>query len=263
MSTTPPVKPVQLYKLGRKPAKRDIRTLDFVDYLVAPALPAIPATFSYLNKVTTGWPMFDNDRLGDCVPAGMFHQVQLWTAANGHQFIPTDPQVIQTYSAISGYNPATGANDNGCDVLTAMNYWKNTGIAGHKIDAFVSVNTAAHKKIMQAVWLCLGVGLGINLPISTQAQVTNGQVWSYVAGPNAIPGSWGGHYVYIVSFSPSKLGFISWGKYYEMTWQFFDLYSEEAFAPLSKDSINGATNRAPNSINWAHLQADLNALKAA
>ena len=52
---------------------------------------------------------------------------------------PSDKQVVAAYSAITGYNPSTGANDNGAVEIDVLNYWRQTGIAGHKIGAYVAL----------------------------------------------------------------------------------------------------------------------------
>ena len=47
-----------------------------------------------------------------------------------------------------------------------------------------------------------------------------------------------------------------------MTWTFWDAYCDEAYAVLSKDWINQASDLAPNRFDLATLQKDLSALTA-
>jgi hypothetical protein len=119
-------------KLGKAAARYDPRTLLLASY-VTPALPAPPASFDLTPKVGASWGMMDNDQIGDCTCAAAGHLIMEWTANAGKKMVtPTDKQIVAAYSAITGYNPATGANDNGANEIDVLNYWRQTGIAGHK-----------------------------------------------------------------------------------------------------------------------------------
>ena len=100
-------------KLGKGAARHDPRTLLLASY-ITPALPAPPATCDLTAKVGSSWGMMDNDQIGDCTCAAAGHLIMEWTANAGKKMItPTDQQIVAAYSAITGYNPVTGANDNG------------------------------------------------------------------------------------------------------------------------------------------------------
>src|ERR1700722_18558750 len=99
----------------------------------------VPAVVDYATKVPS-WPMYDNDRLGDCTCAGVGHMIQAWTAYAGTEVTLADPVILKLYEVLSGYNPATGANDNGCVEQDVLQYLASTGVAGHKIVAFAQVN---------------------------------------------------------------------------------------------------------------------------
>jgi hypothetical protein len=70
-----------LMKLGRKPARRDPRTLCARKYLLKPtgALPAAKPAVDWLAAVPS-FPMYGNDAHGDCTIAAIGHLVQVWTA---------------------------------------------------------------------------------------------------------------------------------------------------------------------------------------
>lgn len=248
-------------KLGRLAAQRDVRTLEMADYLRVALLPDVPPTFGWSSKVKS-WPMMLNDQLGCCTISDAGHRVQLWTTANGRPAVPTDADVLKAYRALTGYDPATGANDTGCVLLKVMNYMRRTGIGGHKLDAFVSIGLRAHKHIMLGIYLLGGVTAGLMLPISVQQQIRNGSVWSYTGGPDSTPGSWGGHDIYITDYSPAGLKCVSWGRIYEMTWEFLDAYGEEYFGPISKEWLDPKTHHAPNGLDYQGIIADANAIKA-
>src|SRR5215471_8750921 len=170
------IDPLKL-KLGKQPARHDPRTLLLASY-ITPALPPAPAAVDLTKKVKS-WGMMENDQIGDCTCAAAGHLMMEWTANAGKKmFTPTDKQVVAAYSAITGYNPATGANDNGAVEIDVLNYWRQSGIAGHKIGAYVALEPSNHIHIMDSVFIFEGCYIGLQLPISAQAQVENHQPWS-------------------------------------------------------------------------------------
>ena len=169
-------------KLGKGGARHDPRTLLLASY-VTTTLPAPPATADLTAKVGASWGMMDNDQIGDCTCAAAGHLIMEWTANAGKKMVtPTDKQIVAAYSAITGYNPTTGANDNGAQEIDVLNYWRQTGIASHKIGAYVALEPANHIHIMDSVYIFEGCYIGVQLPISAQAQVQNHQPWSVPPG---------------------------------------------------------------------------------
>jgi hypothetical protein len=250
-------------KLGKLTARHDPRALLMSSY-ATPALPAPPSSCD-LTKPVTAWGMMDNDQLGDCTCAAAGHMIMTWTAgATGTTVTPTDAQIVAAYSAITGYNPQTGANDNGAVELDVLNYWRQTGIAGHKIAGFVSLEPANHVHIMDAVYIFGGCYIGLTLPTSAQAQTQNHQPWSVPpGGPNGDgrPGSWGGHAVPVVAYDARGLTVVTWGALQVMTWTFWEAYCDEAYALLSEDYLSTDLKKTPEGFDLAALQADLNDLK--
>jgi hypothetical protein len=204
--------------------------------------------------------MMLNDRLGDCTIAAAGHVIEAWTANAGHTSIVPDSEILKTYSAVSGYDPNSGANDDGAFELDVLNEWQKNGIGGHKIGAYVALEPANHDHIRIATFLFGSVYLGLALPISIQGQ----EVWSVPPwGPvdDGAPGSLGGHAVPVVSYSKMGLTCVTWGSLMNMTWSFFDAYCEESYALLSSDWVSG-NRMAPNGLFLEQLKADLAAIKS-
>ncbi len=256
------IDPLKL-KLGKSAARHDPRTLQMAAY-VTPSLPTPPASFDLTTKVKSSWGMMENDQLGDCTCAAAGHLIMEWTANAGKKMIvPTNKQIVAAYSAVTGYNPTTGANDNGAVEIDVLNYWRQTGIAGHKIGAFVALEPSNHNHVMDAVYMFEGCYIGVQLPISAQAQTQNHQPWSVPPGGatgDGKPGSWGGHAIPVVAYDARGVTVVTWGALQTMTWTFWEAYCDEAYAILSPDYLNNQ-QQAPQGFSMAQLQADLADLK--
>jgi hypothetical protein len=249
-------------KLGKQVARYDPRTLMLASYLTK-ALPAPPASFDVSSKVHA-WGMMDNDQIGDCTCAAAGHLIMEWTAnAKSKMVTPTDTQIVAAYSAITGYNPTTGANDNGAQEIDVLNYWRQSGIAGHKISAYMALEPSNHIHIQDSVYIFGGCYIGVQLPVSAQAQTQNHQPWSVPPGGptgDGKPGSWGGHAVPVVAYDAHGLTVVTWGALQVMTWTFWDTYCDESYALISSDYLTGK-QQTPEGFNQRQLQEDLADLK--
>src|SRR5579875_309178 len=186
-------------KLGLLPARRDSRTLKLSRCLLADKvaqLPKVPPLQVF--KAVPEYPMYDNDQYGDCGPAAAAHMIQGWTYATGRDVTPPVDAVLAFYSAISGFDPATGANDNGVVLLDLLRVWANQGLAGDKVLAFVEVDVDDQDVYDWAACAFGGLLLGYQLPTACQ----DGRHWTFnptndAADPpeSLVPGSWGGHAV--------------------------------------------------------------------
>jgi hypothetical protein len=155
--------------------------------LLATAMPATNGTIDRESKVST-WPMYGNDTVGDCTCAGVAHAVAQWTAFSGK--VPggamfTNEVIVDTlYSAVSGYNPQTGANDNGAALYQVCNYMMDTGIkdtAGnlHKIEGYVDIASFNDLGYLKEVLNCFGtVYLGVAVSDQDEENFENGQPFS-------------------------------------------------------------------------------------
>jgi hypothetical protein len=237
-------------KLGKLAPKHDPRTLHLANYLNTGKLPPIPAQKDWSGKVRS-WGMMCNDNLGCCTISGAGHLIEEWSANASTEIIPSDIDIISAYSAVSGYDPATGANDDGAVEIDVLNYWRKTGIAGRKIWAYAACEPRNHAHVKACVYLFGGCYIGLALPLSARNQ----RIWSVTSGPDSRPNSWGGHAVNVIAFDAHYLTVVTWGQLMKMSWSFADHYMDEAYAILSQDFINGG--KAPNAIDWASLQQDL------
>jgi hypothetical protein len=187
--------------------------------------------------------------------------VEQWNFYAGHPFQPADSDVLTCYEKIGGYVPGDPSTDNGATMLDMLRYWRNTGLGGHKIVAYMALDITNVNQVKQAILYFGGVYLGLGLPLSAMDKddwtVPNGGVY----GPQGVPYGWGGHDVPVMAASPHTLTCVTWGKTLKMSWNFFWDYAGaaaggEAYVILSHDwfSVGGL---APSGFNISQLQADL------
>lgn len=128
---------------GRVPGKRGYqptpahvlaRAPVFEDYLTGEPITVPAGTVDWYSQVTD-WPMYLNDRLGDCTiaaPGHFFGAMSMY--AGSSPALPTfsDEAITTAYSGVTSppYDPATGANDNGAVPGTVCEYLHTTGMTG-------------------------------------------------------------------------------------------------------------------------------------
>ncbi len=233
-------------KLGKLPARHDPRTVRLAPHVAA--LPPPPSLIDYSLRVSKLGPML-NDQIGDCGLAGPGHYMQCATAENYAEFIPPDAAIQAAYQEVGGYVPGRDETDNGVILLNVMNYWRRTGIAGHKIDGYAALDLRNRELFKQALYLGGGLILGFDLPLTAQSQTR----WSLDFGTHdGQAGTWGGHCVNAVAYRDigardDGLLVISWGKKIWVSWSFLDAMADEAYVPISRDwaDADGAPNGLP------------------
>lgn len=248
-------------RLGKNEPKRDPRTLKLAKYIDRAAIP-IPDAEDYSPAVPS-WPMYGNDRLGDCTCAAVGHMIQTWSANVGVEKT-FDDQDIETLYWLTGDPPSTtgeadGPTDTGRFELDILNYWRKTGVGpesyADRIEAFASIDVNDLNLIKTAIFLFGGVYVGIALPKTAQGQA----VWDVVGDGetgDSQPGSWGGHAVNIVGYGDGKFKVVTWGGTMEMTENFWSAYGDEAYAIITTDWIR-ANGQSVSGFDVATLQADL------
>lgn len=232
----------------------DPRTLELAKYVSLAALPEPPKSVRHSDSVLHhgGYPMFANDRLGDCTCATAGHMELTWSHG---QVRLTDSDVIRAYSDITGY-PQKG--DNGAYELDVLNYWRNVGFAGRKLYAFARCDWRDREQLRAACWLFGGVYCGAGLPIAAQRQ----EKWDVRAdvplSGDWSPGSWGGHAFHIADVDEHGVTVVTWGERKRVSFRWLDAYMDEAYALISPEWLHHAHGtRSPQGFDLAALEADL------
>lgn len=237
--------------LGKLPVRTDVRTLSLARYVDRAQLPAAPDRFDETNGVER-WPMYANDRIGDCTTAAAAHMIEAWTAAGrGRATELPEAAVLDAFDDVKLTDPSTG--EEGAVELDVLRYWRKTGIGGHRIAAYARVSVHDQGLVRVASWLFGGLYLGLQMPLTARDQA----VWDWtgsLAG-DARPGSWGGHAVDVVRYGANGVTVVTWGRLQEVTWSFWERYCDEAYCILSHDFLT--KGNAPNGFDVEALKADL------
>ena len=245
-------------KLGKNPPVVDSRTLMMARYLTA-ELPPPPDEIDYGAKVPT-WPMYLNDRYGDCTCAAAGHMIQAWTANAGKEVTVGDTSVLHFYEHFVGTPPPP---DEGCVMLDVLNYWRKTGLARHKVRAFVALEPKNRQQAKDAVYLFAGLYLGVALPDFAVEGDMLAIPWEVPhGGPvgKAAPNQNNGHCIPAVAYDDHGLTIVTWGALKTMSWDFYDAYTDEAYAVLSQDFVaHNGKNVA--GFDLKTLDADIAAIK--
>jgi hypothetical protein len=248
-----------LRKLGEKAPRFDPRTLKIERYFTS-ALPAPPSRVDWSRGFNINYGMALNGTLGDCTEAKKVHAIQCWTLCNGRMVTVPDSVVLAAYEADGGYVPGDPSTDNGEDMLTNLNGWRQNGFGGHPLSAFAAIDYANFASVAQSIYLFGLVDIGFNIPQSAMDQNAQGQIWDVVPDDGGIVG---GHDVVVPMYDSTShtLTCIPWSQRQTMTWAFFNRYVDEAYALLAPDWFQrGGID--PSGFNVAALVADLAAVTA-
>lgn len=185
------------------------------------------------SKVIDNWPMFKNDALGDCGPACEGHAVELTSKVlAGTEANITDNDVVTFYSDVSGYNPATGENDNGVMMDDMLSHERKDGLAGRKPVAYGLVHVSKDN-IKRAINAFGCLHAGVTLQVAQQQQTDNGGPWDYVSGSD----TWGGHAILLVGYNDQGVILISWGMALLATWAWVSHCLDEIWAVIYQEHL--------------------------
>lgn len=266
-STTSEVPTPRLGKLPAQPARPQLK---LTPVLAGAALPAPPDAVDWQDDRIV-WPMYANDTWGDCVWAEIGHAINQATYyATDTEVEVTDQDVLKGYSDVTGFSPNAGPSgsnptDNGTYVQDAMKYWRKTGVGGHKIVAYASLDVSNLTEIKQAVALFGSISVGLNFPASAMTQFNQGEPWDVVRGAKVE----GGHCVLVGAYDKDGAGLVTWGAETKMTWRFWQKYVDEAWVYFDRDGLKkagayftGATSFYALGDQFAELTGDPNPVPA-
>ncbi|MGW2692320.1 hypothetical protein ACWC3Y_10715 [Streptomyces sp. NPDC001296] len=246
------------FRPGIRPPEPGRPRLRLRDFLTGetPAAPSQtpPAAVDYESGID--FPMYGNDEVGDCGPAGCGHVVQsLTTYGQGKTATVTEATVLAFYSAISGYVPGDPSTDVGVNLQDMLEYWRKHDLGGHEIVAFAEVDVSNPAEMQLAIDLFDAVITGINLPKSAEDQFNAGQVWDVVRGSKIL----GGHCVPFFGYGGGLYKGVTWAAVQAMTEAFRKKYVGEGWIVITKDWLN-AKGQSPTGLDLYGLGQALAAM---
>jgi hypothetical protein len=240
--------PQRKYSLGKLPATKDLHTLQLKTVLQE--LPPIPDTFDVdesLDGIIPN-PMFANDAWGDCVIAARAHMTRRFEMyEQGKVLNITDSDVLHEYWMEQGAKPTykfrfcklttnwPDQPNNGLNMLNSLKAWrKGWECAGHKynIYTFGEVDHHDHELVKAVIYLLNGCYFGFLVPQFIW-DIPIGEPWHTIGKPPFIID--GGHAVYSPKYEKlagyNEVGpvCVTWGRLQQMTWEFWDIFVDEAF----------------------------------
>lgn len=228
----------------------------------------VPGSVDYHSEVHGEWGMYFNDRCGDCTFAELAHQViSAATYARGWTGWPwrliRERDTLAGYENLTGYDPSqtdpfTGQNptDQGALIQDVLNYWRTTGVGGHRCTAFASVNVADVNELMHVIAVFGSADVGLQLPNSAMQQFRSGLPWDVVPDDGGIAG---GHCVAAVGYDANYVYVVTWGRVVRMTWAFWHAYVVEAWAVILPEWLD-AQGFDPTGFDLYALEEQLHGL---
>jgi hypothetical protein len=229
--------------------------------LIAPVV--LPVAVDYTERMPNWTGMFGNDVLGDCTCAAVFHAFQVWSAnANPPMDQDSTSMAIQLYSESCGYVPGDPDTDNGGIEQEVLAYWVNTGVARseavdrQKLSAFVEVDQRSLENIKTTIYEGGVCYIGFLVP----AYFDFTRVWDLnPEGDNSIIA---GHAVVLTGYDDTtgRFKLISWGMEYEMTYGFFQKFTDEAYFLANAEWFQ-LSGKTPLGMDLSDLEEEMAALK--
>jgi len=259
--------------LGKKPflpKAKDLHLKAYINKAAVITAASVPASLDWLSfscpngdKPQPDTDALGNDAVGNCVFAGPGHLVNMVRAQTGGTSRVTREDTIAAYSKYAGYDPITGANDNGFYVRDMLGIWQKDGLYGTKNLAYALVNWRDPEEVAIASWLGCGTIGGYLLPIASQSQQdgVGRQLWYVPTGGWPVkegPGTWGGHCMWLRGTSPRLSTANSWGIDVTWTTDWQNQCCDEMWVVIV-DAWQLTTGRAPNGFAYGDLLADVKA----
>jgi NAD(P)-dependent dehydrogenase (short-subunit alcohol dehydrogenase family) len=193
--------------------------------ILSGSVPAHPAAADHFGKLQ--FALYGNDRYGDCGPTSVANLVRLVSAGlTGRMVAPSQGDVFDLYrrSGNPGFDPATGADDNGVVMQEMLDALLAGGIGGLRPVAFAKVDVTSDDELNAAVSIFGGLLWGVTLEVAQQQQTDQ---WAYQKTD-----VWGGHAVVNGAYSGVIDVVVSWAERIRTLASFRRFQLDEAWAVI-------------------------------
>lgn len=229
-------------------------------------LPPVPVNIDYASPLPVDLGMMCNDRVGCCTSAGAYHARQVWTRyVTGITQTASDEEVLRFYEECTGYDPHDPTTDRGAVEQDVLTYWLRTGLPisadpvpqRNRLLAMLEVDPRDWDDVRRTIWECGVCYIGFQVPRWFEQEELP-ELWDvrYGADNSAV----GGHCVVLVGADLATVELISWGRRYRMTKDFFQTFTDEAYALVSPDWVT-ATGRTPLGLSPTELETLIEGLR--
>ena len=242
-------------KFGKLAPKIKYQTLRFKDFAVD--LPAPPPSWDALAMasaklpgnppVSILCPMDGNDRLGDCVIAGLAHATAINQGLIGKWDVASEEKVTTLYDLL------TNGVDAGCVMLDVLTWWRTNRFMGDNILGFAKLDPKNHVHVKQVIQRFGGVYLGFQVQENALADFEAGRTWT----PGKLLNE--GHCVYAYAYDDNNVKVATWAAGQLGTWDWVDATWDEAYVLLSPETL--VPGFCPG-FGFAALQKALKAVSA-
>lgn len=222
------------------------------------------------SSLITDWGMQGNDEWGDCDEAMMIHADEAISAYAGHPVTYAPGYGPELYSAVTGFDPNAGPpgnnpTDNGTELQTGLEYWKNHGLVAadgsvHKLAAYAKFGNPADEVLLaQVLDIFSCVLVGVSLQQDQEDQFSSGEPWQY----NPADGFIGGHAITLQRRAVGQIGileYVTWGAVTRATRKFQRFCAGdgngEAWAIVTQDQLD-AQGDSITGLDLEQLLSDL------
>jgi hypothetical protein len=225
-------------------------------------LPPPPVSVNYLAKMPAALGVMLNDSLGCCTCSAVYHAIQVWSfGASGQILTNPDADVLQIYESFCAYDPKDPNTDQGGDEQTVLTDWMIQGVPGvygpDKLAAWIEVDVRNADDIKRTINSCGVCYIGFDVASNVMPDNADPPaIWQY--DPKAT--SLGGHAVILAGYDAQYVNLISWGQKYQMTWEFFQKQTEEAYGLVDPNWVN-TTGKTPLGMSVADLESLMSSMK--
>jgi len=206
---------------------------------------------------TASWPMLANDKFNCCTSAAAGHMVHHWTAANHHSIFLKDEDVIRAHAQLTGDRLMECVT-----MLTALKFWRSTGIGSHRIHSFVNARPGDAAELRSIIHLFGAAYIGLDLPMFACAGSPSGWPdipWTIpdaASSGDVAPQPDNGHCVTAIGYGEDGVSVVTWGRLKLMSWDFYQHYNVESYAVLSPDWVH-RNQACPSGFDCVSLMRDL------
>ena len=245
-------------KTGLRPFQPRRPRLDLRSFLHSDYSP--PAVADRASLVPD-WPMYANDRYGDCVWASIGHSIQSMTYYGGRTYtVPREDALLAAYTQVTGFAKGRPDTDQGTVLADALHHWRRKGVAGDRIRGYAFVDKRL-SVYAAAIDLFGFLSVGIDLPGFAWSRYERGRHHWTLPAPSESLADEGRHAIHVAGYDLNSREFliVTWGRLLRCDWAFLHRYAREAWVVLSDDWLD-EWGRSPRGLDLHALGAQFRAL---